>query len=92
VLYTEKLHIYAKQHDLRRLLFTADSEDNVLRRDKFCYPKVEPDVNDSPECIYLCGNSLGLQPIKAREYINEELDRCSAHGICIHIINQLCCD
>ena len=59
----------------RNELRLADAEDTVLRRDKFCYPTVEPDVDGSPECIYLCGNSLGLQPVKAREYVNEEMDR-----------------
>ena len=31
----------------------------------------EPD-ND---CIYLCGNSLGLQPKTAREYVNRQFDK-----------------
>ncbi|WP_031426155.1 kynureninase [Flavimarina sp. Hel_I_48] len=38
-------------------------------REKFIIPK---DPNGDP-LIYLCGNSLGLQPKKAREYIEEEL-------------------
>lgn len=27
------------------------------------------------ECIYLVGNSLGLQPKKARQYLEEELEK-----------------
>jgi kynureninase len=27
------------------------------------------------EAIYLCGNSLGLQPKASREFINKELDK-----------------
>jgi len=39
-------------------------------RSKFLIPKLGGDK----ECIYLAGNSLGLQPLKAKEFINEELD------------------
>lgn len=31
-------------------------------------------------CIYLCGNSLGLQPKKAKEYVVEELDKWAELG------------
>src|SRR5690606_871538 len=31
--------------------------------------------------IYLCGNSLGLQPISAREYIHQELDDWARLGV-----------
>jgi kynureninase len=33
-------------------------------------------INDpDQECIYLCGNSLGLQPKTAREYVNRQFDK-----------------
>ena len=32
-------------------------------------------------CTYLCGNSLGLQPLRTRAYVNEELDKWSIHGV-----------
>lgn len=54
---------------------SADAEDNVIRRDSFCYPVIDPEAENSPSCIYLCGNSLGLQPVKAKEYVIEELER-----------------
>ncbi len=38
-------------------------------RDKFYYPKEE----DGNEVLYLCGNSLGLQPKTAREFVEREL-------------------
>jgi kynureninase len=38
-------------------------------RSYFYFPKV-----DGREAIYLCGNSLGLQPISTKEYIQKELD------------------
>ncbi len=48
-----------------------DAQDTVIRREHFAYPQV---ADGSGDCIYLCGNSLGLQPLSARTFINEELD------------------
>ena len=49
----------------------ADAEDPLARfREKFNLPKDEKGKN----LIYLCGNSLGLQPKKARDYVSEELN------------------
>ena len=49
----------------------ADSEDPLAHfREKFNLPRDENGKN----LIYLCGNSLGLQPKKARDYVAEELD------------------
>ncbi|WP_405325554.1 kynureninase [Leeuwenhoekiella sp. LLG6367-2.1] len=53
---------YAKQ---------ADAEDPLAHfRERFNLPKDEKGKN----LIYLCGNSLGLQPKKARDYVEEELN------------------
>ncbi|MFQ5583179.1 MAG: kynureninase [Calditrichia bacterium] len=38
-------------------------------REQFFIPK----QNDDGECIYLCGNSLGLQPKNVRQFIEQEL-------------------
>jgi len=46
-------------------------------REKFIIPK---DPNGDP-LIYLCGNSLGLQPKKAREYIEEELTNWAERAV-----------
>jgi kynureninase len=48
-----------------------DAQDKVIRRDAFAYPQLK---DGSADCIYFCGNSLGLQPLAARSYINQELD------------------
>lgn len=32
-------------------------------------------VDGGEECVYLVGNSLGLQPRTARGYVQEELDK-----------------
>ena len=41
------------------------------------YFKVDLSLINDPdqECIYLCGNSLGLQPKTAREYVNRQFDK-----------------
>ena len=46
-------------------------------RDKFNLPK---DTQGNP-LIYLCGNSLGLQPKKSREYVQQELDQWAEIGV-----------
>ncbi|XP_023282732.1 kynureninase [Seriola lalandi dorsalis] len=38
-------------------------------------------VDGSKDCIYLVGNSLGLQPKMARKYLEEELDKWSKMGV-----------
>ncbi|XP_035006057.1 kynureninase isoform X2 [Hippoglossus stenolepis] len=70
---------YLDQHDELRHL-----------RENFHVPKIAdlpPSdlslVDGSNECIYLVGNSLGLQPKMARKYLEEELDKWAkmgAHG------------
>ena len=52
-------------------------------RERFYYPKlrdlpkVDLDLVTDPdsECIYLCGNSLGLQPKSARVHVEKEFDK-----------------
>ncbi|MGH8223803.1 MAG: kynureninase [Woeseiaceae bacterium] len=40
-----------------------------------------PDERDGRSCVYLCGNSLGLQPRLAARYVREELDDWAALGV-----------
>lgn len=49
-------------------------------RDQFHIPLV-----NGKESVYLCGNSLGLQPKKVKEYVNEELDDWAALGVEGHL-------
>ena len=49
-------------------------------RDHFHIPLV-----NGKESIYLCGNSLGLQPKKVKEYVNAELDDWAALGVEGHL-------
>ncbi|XP_071320853.1 kynureninase [Trachinotus anak] len=57
-------------------------------RENFLVPKIAdlpPSdlslVDGSMECIYLVGNSLGLQPKMARRYVEEELDKWAKMGV-----------
>lgn len=50
-------------------------------RDKFNVPS---EFNGHP-CIYFCGNSLGLQPKSAREYVLAEMDKWAEMGVEGHI-------
>lgn len=45
-------------------------------RSEFLFPQ-----HANRNCIYFTGNSLGLQPKKTRQYINEELDDWAAFGV-----------
>ncbi|KAL2004419.1 hypothetical protein VTN02DRAFT_30 [Thermoascus thermophilus] len=45
----------------------------------------EEDPSD-PRCIYLCGNSLGLQPHNARKYIDKYLRTWAIKGVMGHFV------
>ena len=45
---------------------------------------IPPDKDDL-SCVYLCGNSLGLQPRLARQYVEEELDDWAELGVEGHL-------
>jgi kynureninase len=46
-------------------------------RRKFCFPK----TGSGEPCIYLCGHSLGLQPVTVREYLQQELQDWAELGV-----------
>lgn len=41
-------------------------------------------ADDNEESIYFCGNSLGLQPRRTREYVNRYLDTWASKGVFGH--------
>src|SRR6187551_919504 len=49
-------------------------------RDQFHIPQV-----NGKDSIYLCGNSLGLQPKKVKEYVNETLEDWAKLGVEGHL-------
>lgn len=53
-------------------------EQDKLRRFRDCF--LIPEQNGEP-VIYLCGNSLGLQPKQAGEYVRKELEAWSQLGV-----------
>lgn len=57
---------------------TQDELDELKKfREQFHFPLKA----DGTRSLYLAGHSLGLQPKKAREYINTELDDWAKHGV-----------
>ncbi|PLX24186.1 MAG: kynureninase [Ignavibacteria bacterium] len=57
---------------------TLDREDPLQRfRNSFIIPEQE----DGTPQIYLCGNSLGLQPTAASDYVRQELDDWAELGV-----------
>jgi kynureninase len=44
----------------------------------------KPHSDDTEECIYFCGNSLGLQPTRTKEYVNRYLDTWASKGVFGH--------
>ena len=51
-------------------------------RAQFCIPKIHAAENSAArKCIYLCGNSLGLQPQKAQDYVEQELANWATLGV-----------
>ncbi len=55
-----------------------DQKDPLAKyRDQFIFPKTE----SGTPYIYLCGNSLGLQPKQTKDYISEVLDQWANKGV-----------
>lgn len=56
--------------DTRSFAANMDRDDPLAKfRDEFNFPLLK----DGREPVYLCGNSLGLQPGLAVDYVNQEL-------------------
>ncbi|SDB53556.1 Kynureninase [Flavobacteriaceae bacterium MAR_2010_188] len=54
-----------------------ENDDLAMYRERFHIPK-DKEGND---LIYLCGNSLGLQPKSTSEYVNQELSDWAKYGV-----------
>jgi kynureninase len=59
-----------------------------LRNKKFGFQQNEKPAtareSDGEESIYFCGNSLGLQPRRTKEYVNRYLDTWASKGVFGH--------
>ena len=61
-----------------------DKQDPLaIFRDKFHHP-----VIDGKQVLYFTGNSLGLMPKSARDYVNKELDEWSQWGVEGHFLSK----
>jgi kynureninase len=75
---------------------TMDAQDSLRSfREQFIFPKhTQHDPSASSEAvpteaIYLCGNSLGLQPKTIRQALLNELDQWAEHGVEGHFRGDL---
>lgn len=60
---------------------TLDAQDPLASfRARFLHP-TKPAAADGGATIYLCGNSLGLQPASVREAMNAHLDDWATWGV-----------
>lgn len=66
--------------------FMDSSDDLKDIRNEFIFPI----INDRPS-IYLCGNSLGLQPKGIRVELNKELDKWAREGVEGHFTGRFIC-
>lgn len=88
---------FAKREDekdglskLRREFLIPTKGDLKHKKYGFREKKGEASFNgkaDDEESIYFCGNSLGLQPRRTKEYINRYLDTWASKGVFGHFTN-----
>lgn len=81
-----------------RLVEELDRRDQLAHlRSKFHVPLISElldeeeqadDVDPSQESIYLCSNSLGLQPKEAKELVVQEMDKWAKKGVHSHFAGQ----
>lgn len=53
---------------------TQISPEEVLQR-YFLFSVDQSLVDPEEDCVYFCGNSLGICPKKTKEYVNVEIDK-----------------
>uniref|UniRef100_A0A914WEL8 Kynureninase n=1 Tax=Plectus sambesii TaxID=2011161 RepID=A0A914WEL8_9BILA len=76
---------------------TLDENDELKHlRDEFFFPKMKtlPHVDfslvdENSDAIYMCGNSLGLQPKGVKKYIDEQLEKWANMGVFGHMQEPL---
>jgi kynureninase len=68
--------------DCREFAERLDRDDPLARfRDRFEFPA----QRDGRQAVYFCGNSLGLQPKLAAQYVQEELSKWARRGVDGHL-------
>lgn len=79
-----------------KLALHLDDQDELKHlRQCFHVPKIKDIpttdkslVNEEDDCVYLCGNSLGLLPKTVKPYIDEELDKWAKMGVHGHFTGK----
>jgi kynureninase len=56
----------------------------AIYRERFWFPKTA----EGDDCIYFCGHSLGLQPKRAKDYVEQELKDWAQLGVDAHFRAQ----
>lgn len=69
------------KHQFKNDLEFARSLDKKDELAEFRKEYLIPKTKDGKDWIYMAGNSLGLQPVRVREYIGAELDDWAKHGV-----------
>ncbi|MBK7873069.1 MAG: kynureninase [Saprospiraceae bacterium] len=65
---------YEASFDFAKAMDTQDPLQE--HRSEFYFPQ-----HDGKDCLYFCGNSLGLQPKSTQSYIERELEHWRTHGV-----------
>eukprot|EP00026_Physarum_polycephalum_P009325 Phypoly_transcript_09444.p1 GENE.Phypoly_transcript_09444~~Phypoly_transcript_09444.p1 ORF type:complete len:457 (+),score=52.92 Phypoly_transcript_09444:33-1403(+) len=66
----------------KEFALNLDKQDSLATyRDLFHIPRIVAGDESSPETIYFCGNSLGLQPKPLQGYLNKELKAWQDLGV-----------
>ena len=60
--------------------YLDDSDSISALRNEFYFPKLTLQQEDQ-ETVYLCGNSLGLQPKQTQQHILSQLDKWANQGV-----------
>jgi len=64
-------------HDTLEFANDLDAQDELKNfRNEFLFPQ-----HDGKDAIYLCGNSLGLQPKSVQQYVQAQLSNWQEHGV-----------
>ncbi|ESO99172.1 hypothetical protein LOTGIDRAFT_226289 [Lottia gigantea] len=97
----EELENIAKRHGFQvseeQFAKHMDSVDPIAHlRHEFHYPKMSDVahtdlslVRNDEDCVYFCGNSLGLCPKATRKYVEMELDKWAKTGVQGHLRGEL---
>lgn len=87
-------HLLSIAHEINKELSDSEFAEEMDRRDslqsfkdQFLFPPLDPDNPGSSPVIYLCGNSLGLQPKRTSSYVMYELKEWAKRGVEAHHVH-----